>query len=124
MCDHLKCKFDGPGTSFTLAKSPMIICYKMFMKLTKHSFNLLVYFFQVRFFTIFIKKDRIAFDLGYFKSNLVCINYYFKQLLYDMPAMVDLHFIHKTSEAADIRNKYEASVFHPVVKLDKKTTRN
>lgn len=29
-----------------------------------------------------------------------------------MPAMIYFHFIHKTSEAADVGNKYEASVGH------------
>jgi hypothetical protein len=29
-----------------------------------------------------------------------------------MPAMIYFHFIHKTSEAADIGNKYEAPVGH------------
>ena len=29
-----------------------------------------------------------------------------------MPAMIYFHFIHKTGETADIRNKYEAFVVH------------
>ena len=39
-----------------------------------------------------------------------------------MPAMIYFHFIHKTSEAADIRDKYEALVVSSLVEI--KITKN
>src|SRR5688572_15652007 len=92
----------------------------MFMEFAKHFFYLCIYFFQVRDITIFIKKNGVAFNFRYLETDLVGINDNFKQFLYDMAAMINLHRIHKTGEATDIRNKYEAFVVH----CEQKTIRN